>query len=40
MIVLSCIDCGQFYKAIDNGQAEAELTFEEVEVGNTTHQNP
>ena len=32
-IILRCIDCNTFYKAVDRGQAEAELEFEEVEVG-------
>ena len=32
-IILRCIDCNTFYKAVDYGQAEAELEFEEVQVG-------
>ena len=31
-IILHCIDCDTYYKAIGYGQAEAELEFEEVEI--------
>lgn len=34
-IVLHCIDCNTYYKAIDFGQAEAELECEEVELKNS-----
>ena len=30
-IILHCIDCNAYYKAIDFGQAESELTCEEVQ---------
>lgn len=32
MIILRCIDCEQAFKACGEGQADAELTFEEVEI--------
>ena len=32
-IILHCIDCGTFYRAIDFGSAESELECEEVTVG-------
>ena len=32
-IILHCIDCGTYYRAIGFGQAEAELECEEVQVG-------
>lgn len=32
-IILHCIDCNTFYRAIDFGSAEAELECEEVTVG-------
>ena len=31
-IVIHCIDCNTFFRAVDFGQAESELEFEEVEV--------
>lgn len=31
-IILRCIDCHTYYRAIGLGQAEAELEFEEVEI--------
>lgn len=34
MIILSCVDCGAFFRAVDDGQADSELEFEEVKVGN------
>ncbi len=33
MIILNCIDCGMFYKAVGFGKAESELECEEVTVG-------
>lgn len=32
-IILHCIDCDTFFKAVDFGKAEAELEFEEVTIG-------
>ena len=32
-IILHCIDCDTFLKAVGNGNAESELEFEEVTVG-------
>ena len=32
-IILRCVDCNTFFRAIDYGQAEAELEFEEVKIG-------
>ncbi len=32
-IILHCVDCGTFYKAVGFGKAEAELECEEVTVG-------
>lgn len=32
-IILNCIDCNTYYRAIDFGQAESELDFEEVQIG-------
>ena len=32
-IILHCIDCNTFFRAIGLGKAEAELEFEEVKVG-------
>lgn len=32
-IILHCIDCGTYYRAIGFGQAEAELECEEVQIG-------
>lgn len=32
-IILNCLDCNVYLKAVGPGQAEAELEFEEVEVG-------
>ena len=32
-IILRCIDCEAYFKAIDFGKAEAELNFEEVYIG-------
>lgn len=32
-IILWCFDCHTFYRAINYGQAEAELDFEEVTIG-------
>lgn len=34
-IILHCIDCDTFYRAIGFGKAESELECEEVEVGCT-----
>lgn len=31
-IILNCVDCNAFFRAIGHGKAEAELRFEEVEV--------
>ena len=31
-IVLHCIDCNTYYRAVGFGKAEAELEFEEVEL--------
>lgn len=31
-IILNCIDCNSFFRAIGLGHAEAELEFEEVQV--------
>lgn len=35
-VILNCIDCGTFYRAIGEGNAESELEFEEAEVSNKT----
>ncbi len=32
-IILHCIDCNTYFRAIDFGQAEAELKCEEVKIG-------
>lgn len=32
-IILNCIDCNTYFRAVDFGQAEAELECEEVQVG-------
>ena len=32
-IILRCIDCNTFFRAIGLGKAEAELEFEEVQIG-------
>ena len=34
-IILNCLDCNTYYKAIGFGQAEAELEFQEVELKNS-----
>jgi len=31
-LILNCIDCNTFFRAIGNGNAESELEFEEVEI--------
>ena len=32
-IILNCIDCNLYLKVVGEGKADAELLFEEVEVG-------
>lgn len=32
-IILNCIDCNTYFRAVNFGQAEAELECEEVQVG-------
>ena len=38
-IVLQCMDCHTYYRAIGPGQAEAELEFEEVKISGTNNNN-
>lgn len=37
-IILKCLDCNTFFRAIDYGQAESELNFEEVTVGENNNE--
>ena len=32
-IIIRCIDCNTYYRAIGKGHAEAELEFEEITIG-------
>lgn len=32
-VILNCIDCNSYFRAIGNGNSESELEFEEIEIG-------